>query len=103
MYVILGIIKVKAAHLPEFVDHVRLHAEHSVKAPGCLRFDVLQDAEDPQTICLYEVFRSEADLHTHRGQDYYQRWMQLSRDWRDASACSRRVLHHIYPADAEWR
>ena len=75
MYAILGIIKVKAAHLAEFVDHVRRHAEHSVREPGCLRFDVLQDAEDPQTICLYEVFRSEADLHAHRAQDYYQRWM----------------------------
>lgn len=102
MYAILGTIKVKAAHLAAFVDQVRRHAEHSVREPGCLRFDVLQDADDPQTICLYEVFRSEADLDAHRAQDYYQRWMALSRDWRDTSACSRRVLHHIYPADAEW-
>ena len=102
MYAILGIIKVKAAHLAEFVDHVRRHAEASVREAGCLRFDVLQDATDPQTICLYEVFRTQADLEVHRAQDYYQRWMALSRDWREPSAYSRRVLHHIYPPDTEW-
>lgn len=102
MYAVLGTIKVKREHLSEFVENAARHARHSLEEPGCLRFDVLQDSEDPQTICLYEVFRSEADLQTHRRQDYYQRWMEMSRDWRDATSYSRRVLHHIYPPDAEW-
>jgi autoinducer 2-degrading protein len=102
MFVILGIIKVKPEHLQEFVDHVRRHAEQSVREPGCLRFDVLQDRSDPQTICLYEVFRSEPDLESHRAQDYYRRWMTLSRDWRDHAAYSRRVLTPIHPSDDAW-
>lgn len=99
MYAILGIIKVKPEHLAEFVENVRAHASHSVREPGCLRFDVLQDRQDPQTICLYEVFRSEADLAAHREQPYYKRWMEMSRGWRDTSSYSRRVLHRIYPHD----
>jgi quinol monooxygenase YgiN len=51
---------------------------------------------------LYEVFRSEADLEAHQQQHYYKRWMAMSRDWRDSSSRSRRVLHHIYPPDDEW-
>jgi autoinducer 2-degrading protein len=102
VYAILGIIKVKPEHLKEFVDEVRIHAAHSVKEPGCLRYDVLQDTQDPHTICLYEVFRSEADLAVHRTYDYYKRWMAMSRDWRDASSYSRRVLAHIYPPDDQW-
>jgi autoinducer 2-degrading protein len=102
MFVILGIIKVKPEHLPDFVEHVRSHARHSVGEPGCLRFDVLQDQSDPQTICLYEVFRSEQDLEFHRAQDYYRRWMALSRDWRDHAAYSRRVLIPIHPPDDAW-
>ncbi|HVL69735.1 MAG TPA: putative quinol monooxygenase [Vicinamibacterales bacterium] len=102
MYVILGIIKVKPAHLEAFVTHVRQHAARSLTEPGCVRYDVLQDAADPHTVCLYEVFRSEADLQVHHAQDYYQRWMTLSRDWRDHSTYSRRVLRTLYPPDAEW-
>ena len=102
MYAILGIIKVKPEHLDEFVENVRRHAANSVQEPGCLRFDVLQDREDPLTICLYEVFRSEADLDTHRQQNYYKRWMAMSKDWRDTSSYSRRVLDHIYPPNDAW-
>ena len=102
MYIVQGTIKVKAEHLDEFVEHVRRHAAASTMEPGCIRFDVLQDAADPTTICLYEVFRSEADLASHRGQAYYQRWMEMSRDWRDAAHYSRRVLRNLYPDDADW-
>jgi len=102
MYAVLGIIKVKPEHLTEFVEHVRNHARNTVRERGCVRFDVLQDRDDPHTICLYEVFRSEADLNTHRAQDYYKRWMEMSRDWRDTASYSRRVLDHIYPPDDEW-
>ena len=103
MYAILGIITVKPEHLDAFVEHVRAHARNSLMEPGCLRYDVLQDRQDPQTICLYEVFRSEADLQTHKQQEYYKRWMAMSRDWRDSSAYSRRVLDHIYPPDEDWQ
>jgi (4S)-4-hydroxy-5-phosphonooxypentane-2,3-dione isomerase len=102
MFAILGIIKVKAEHLEAFVAEVRLHAERSLGEPGCLRFDVLQDVGDPQTICLYEVFRSDADLNAHRDQDYYRRWMGMSREWRDHTAYSRRVLRPLHPPEAEW-
>ena len=103
MYAILGTIKVKAEHLDEFVEHVRTHAKNSVQEPGCVRFDVLQDTTDPHTIVLYEVFRTEADLAAHKQYDYYKRWMSMSRDWRDASSYSRRVLDHVYFSRGENR
>ena len=103
MYAILGIIKVKPEHLTEFIEQVRQHAQRSVREPGCLRFDVLQDTTDPETICLYEVFRSEADLDAHRAREYYAEWMEMSRGWRDRSVYTRRVLRNIHPTDAEWR
>ena len=30
--------------------------------PGCLRFDVIQDDSDPNTIYFYEVYRDDAAL-----------------------------------------
>ena len=97
VYVVFNTIKVKPEHLEDFIENVRNHAQNSLGEPGCLRFDILQDTEDPQTICLYEVFRTESDLETHRSQDYYKRWMAMSRDWREISSSTRRVLNLIYP------
>jgi autoinducer 2-degrading protein len=99
VYVVLGTIKVRPEHLDEFLEHVRAHAAVSEREPGCVRFEVLQDVADPLTVCLIEVFRSEHDLHLHREQDYYRRWMEMSRDWRDHASYSRRVLRHVYPPD----
>lgn len=101
MFAILGIVKVLPGHLESFVEHLRAHAQHSVQEPGCLRFEVLQDRDDPHTICLYEMFRSEDDLRHHRAQDYYKRWMAMSRDWRDHRAYVRRVCDLLYPAPDE--
>jgi autoinducer 2-degrading protein len=102
VYVVLGTIKVKPAHLAEFLVHVRAHAEASAREPGCVRYEVLQDLDDPLTICLYEVFRSEADLHVHHQQPHYTAWMTASRDWRDRTAYSRRVLRNVSPDDGGW-
>lgn len=97
MYVVLGTITVKPDHLDEFLQHVCVHAAHSQNEPGCVRFEVLQDVADPLTVCLLEVFQTEDDLRVHREQDYYRRWMDLSRDWRDRSSYTRRVLRRLYP------
>lgn len=102
MYAILGTIKVRPEHLETFIAEVREHARRSLGEPGCLRFDVLQDVDDPHTVCLYEVFRSEADLDVHRSQAYYEAWMAMSRDWRDRPASARRVLRTLHPDDAAW-
>ena len=97
MYVILGTVKVKPEHLDEFLEHVRSHAANSSREPGCVRFEIFQDVDDPLTVCLLEVFRSEQDLQVHREQDYYRRWMDMSSGWRDRSSSSRRVLRDLYP------
>lgn len=99
MHIVLGIIKVKPQHLDEFLENVCRHAANSLLEPGCVRYDVLQDQNDPTTVCLYEMFRSEADLDFHHAQDYYTAWMAASRDWRDGSSYTRRVLRNVCPED----
>lgn len=103
MYVILGTIAVREEHLGQFLTHVREHAEASAREPGCVRYEVLQDTTDPLTVCLLEVFRSEADLEIHRQQPHYQRWMAMSRYWRDHTRYARRVLRNVYPDDESFR
>ena len=96
MYVVFSINKIKAEHLDAFVRNVRLHARKSNSEPGCVRYEVLQDSSDPQTVCLYEVFVDEAAFSAHRTAPYYVEWMQMSREWRHAEQRIRHVLDFIY-------
>ena len=48
MIVLHVTIQVKPEHTAEFLEIVRHDAEHSEQdEPGCLRFDVLRDRDDP--------------------------------------------------------
>src|SRR6185437_12231956 len=47
---------------PEYRDRILKGALEDVRGsrndePGCLRFDVIQDEKDPNTIYFYEVYR----------------------------------------------
>src|SRR5215475_6616909 len=51
---------IKAGYHEAFMEALLGDARGAVyDEPGCLRFDVLQDAGDPNTIYLYEVYRDE--------------------------------------------
>lgn len=96
MYVIFNIIRVKQQYLDQFLKGVFLHARNSSQEPGCIRYEVMQDKNDPQIVCLYEVFRDEVAFNEHRTYDYYKHWMESSRDWRHSEQRTRHVLDYIY-------
>ena len=94
MYIVLNIIHVKAGHLAEFLDGVCIHARHSASEPGCVRYEVMQDVNNPQIVCLNEVFQDEAAFREHLTHDYYKHWMSISRDWRHSEDRIRHVLDY---------
>ena len=46
--------------------------------PGCLRFDVVACADDPDRFVLYECYRDSAALAAHRQSPHYRRWRQAA-------------------------
>jgi len=42
--------------------------------PGCMRFNVLQDAQDQNVYYFYEAYRDEAALEAHRAAPHYAVW-----------------------------
>ncbi len=80
MYVIVGFHKILPERLHEYLENVKLHARNSGSEPGCIRYEALQDEDDPNTICLHEVFEDEAAFHAHQATEHYKSWMELSRE-----------------------
>lgn len=72
-------VHVKADALDAFRSATLANAEASRKEPGVVRFDLVQDLEDPTRFALVEVYRGEAGAAAHKETAHY-------RTWRDAVA-----------------
>jgi (4S)-4-hydroxy-5-phosphonooxypentane-2,3-dione isomerase len=74
----LLVVHVQVRVKPEAVDSFRTaslaNAGASRKEPGVLRFDVVQDLEDPTRFVLVEVYRGAAAAAAHKETAHYATW-----------------------------
>jgi autoinducer 2-degrading protein len=78
-----------SAHLrvrDDIVDHfkarLRRHTEITLAAePGCHRFDVHQERDDPTLFLLLEVYADVAALEVHREAPHYLAFREDVKDW----------------------
>ena len=105
MYVIIAPIQIKEGHKKEFVDAMLDDARGSVNnEPGCLRFDVIQDAGNPNRIWLYEVYTDEAAFQAHTEAPHFIKWRDTVVDWREEGMQgAARGSYNIWPSDTEWK
>jgi autoinducer 2-degrading protein len=79
MYVLIVSAKVKPDQRGRFMEAIEDNAVSSVRdEPGCLRFDVVRDREDPDHYLLYEVYRDEAAFQAHRDTEHFTRWREAA-------------------------
>lgn len=103
MVVLHVTIQVKPEHVQQFLEVVRYDAEHSEKdEPGCLRFDVIQDREDPNKFYFYEVYRHDAALAAHRETPHFKQYFEKTQTML-AAPPERRFGRNLVPSDAAWR
>ncbi len=74
-------VYVKEEYIENFIIASRKNHEASVKEPGNIRFDVLQDAEDPKKFLLYEAYESEEAAAEHKNTPHYKQWREAVADW----------------------
>ena len=103
MHILMVNIRIKEVHKEEFMKEMMGDAIGSNRdEPGCLRFDVLQDNDDPNLIHLYEIYKDEAALEAHREAPHYKKWRAAVGDWFDGEI-TRSVCTNVFPADDAWR
>jgi quinol monooxygenase YgiN len=94
---VVGLHRILPEHIDAYLENARLHARNSAAEPGCRRYEVLQDTNDPTVICLFEVFQNEAAFQTHIASEHYKWWMTLSRGWRAGPPIDRHVMDFVTP------
>lgn len=103
MIALLVTIDIKPEYKERFMEELMLDAigANDVE-PGCLRFDVLQDNEEPNRVHLYEVYKDEAAIAAHREAPHFVKWRDTTKDWL-AKPYSRTLCTNVYPSDEGWR
>jgi len=81
MHVTLVQVRVKPEHVADFIEASRANHQASLREPGNLRFDVLQDASDPARFILYEAYRSADAAAAHKETAHYLAWRERVAPW----------------------
>ena len=74
MLIVHVFVHVKADAVDAFAAATRDNARHSVREPGVVRFDVIQQDDDPTRFVLVEVYRTTEDPARHKATAHYAIW-----------------------------
>ena len=74
---------VKPEFIKQFIEATRLNHEQSIKEPGNLRFDILQDAQEPGKFVLYEAYASDQAVAAHKETNHYLVWRDTVAPWME--------------------
>ncbi len=94
-------VHVKAEAVDAFIAASRENARHSAQEPGVVRFDLVQQEDDPTRFLLIEIYRTAEAPAAHKATAHYA-------TWRDAveplMAEPRRSVKYraLAPDDARW-
>jgi (4S)-4-hydroxy-5-phosphonooxypentane-2,3-dione isomerase len=74
-------IHVKPDEIDRFIDATTANHLESVKESGNLRFDLIQQADDPFRFMLYEAYESEDAAAFHKTTNHYMKWRDQVSDY----------------------
>ena len=77
------------------------NARNSVREPGVVRFDVLQQEDDPTRFVPLEIYRTAEDPARHKETGHYARWRD---EVQPMMAEPRRAVRYtgLFPEAAGW-
>lgn len=94
-------VRIKPTERERFLKAIEADAEGSERdEPGCLRFNVLRDQQDPNVYYFFEVYRDAAALEAHRAAPHYAVW-QAAADTLDGPAQVTRC-DSVFPAAVDY-
>ena len=97
-------IRIKEGFSDQFTEASFGDSQGSVRdEPGCFRFDILKNTEEPNLFHLYEVYEDEdAHMKAHRNAPHYKKWRDTVSDWFDGDTSSV-AMDTVFPSDEGWK
>ena len=101
----MQIVHVHVHVKPEFIEAFKQatikNASHSVKEAGIVRFDVIQQVDDPTKFILVEIYKTADASGAHKETAHYRLWretvMKMMAEPRQGIKYT-----NLFPEDANW-
>ena len=74
MLIVHVFVHVKPESADAFIAATLENARNSIREPGVVRFDVVQQEDDPTRFLLIEIYRTPADPARHKETAHYETW-----------------------------
>jgi autoinducer 2-degrading protein len=103
MFVVCVHVHVKPDHRQQFLEATLENARNTVQEPGNLRFDVLQQLDDPNRFVLYEVYKNEAGMAAHKATPHYANWNAVVGPWMADARKGVKYQNHFPTSAAGWK
>jgi len=101
MYIVHVNVHVRKNYVDMFKILTTENAKESILESGIVRFDVVQQHDDPTKFVLIEVYRTFEDTAKHKLTEHYMRW-------RDSVAIMMKEprtsvkYYNVFPEDEGW-
>ena len=101
MLIVHVLVRVKPGFVDGFTAATRENARNSVREPGVVRFDVVQQDDDPTRFVLIEIYRTPEDPARHKETAHYAAWRESV---EPMMAEPRRSVKYraLFPEPASW-
>lgn len=94
-------VQVKSEFIEPFKQATLANARASLKEPGVVRFDVVQQQEDPARFVFVEVYRDAAAVAAHKETAHYPVWRDTVAPMM-AEPRTRVEYKNVFPDDDGW-
>ena len=74
MLIVHVFVHVKPESVDDFKTATLLNARNSIQEPGIVRFDVIQQDDDPTQFVLMEIYRDGEAPARHKETEHYAIW-----------------------------
>ncbi|MCL5070657.1 MAG: antibiotic biosynthesis monooxygenase [Actinobacteria bacterium] len=87
--------------LESFKTATLKNAQNSIKEPGILRFDFIQQEDNPLNFLLVEVYKDSNAVAQHKETSHYNEWRQSVEHMIAEPRKSIKYVN-IFPEDKAW-
>ena len=101
MTVVHVLVQVRPDDIEAFKAATIENASHSLDEPGVVRFDVIQQTDQPTTFLLVEVYRTTEALAAHKATRHYQVWRDTVAPMMAAPRTSAQYTG-VFPSEPRW-
>jgi len=94
-------VHVKPEFIESFIAATLVNARASLQEPGVVRFDVVQQADDPSRFVFVEVYRDAAASLAHKETKHYPVWRDTVAPMM-AEPRTNVKYSNVFPGDKDW-